>query len=94
MIRKLSLLPIAAALMAGSAFAGAGLGGSLDADAVAQAPERPSSSMMRGGAMNEKRMMESMSSDPEMRRHMATMERSMGDMSKLMRDHMSDSERP
>jgi len=100
MIRKLSLLAVVAALMVGAAFAGAGLRGSLDGDAVAQTRERPSNSMMGGGAlggkqmMDGKQMMKAMSADPEMRRHMRSMESSMDDMTKLMRDHMGATERP
>ncbi len=95
MIRKLSLLAVVAALMVGgAAFAGAGLRG-LDGDAVAQTRERPSNSMMGGKQMMDgKQMMKAMSADPEMRRHMRSMESSMDDMTKLMRDHMGAPERP
>lgn len=99
MIRKLSLLAVVAALMVGAAFTGAGLRG-LDGDAAAQTRERPSNSMMGGGAMDGrqmmdgKQMMKAMSADPEMRRHMRSMETSMDDMTKLMRDHMGATKRP
>ena len=99
MIRKLSLLAVVAALMVGAAFAGAGLRG-LDGDAAAQTRERPSNSMMSSRAMDGKQMMDgrqmmkAMSADPEMRRHMRSMESSMDEMTKLMRDHMGAPERP
>jgi hypothetical protein len=79
--------------MVGAAFAGAGLRG-LDGDAAAQTRERPSNSMMSSRAMDGKQMMKAMSADPEMRRHMRSMESSMDEMTKLMRDHMGAPERP
>jgi hypothetical protein len=99
MRRKLSLIAVAALLMVASAFAGAGLWTTLGGNASAQVRERPSAGMMdggmkAGGMMDPKMMMNAMREDPEMRRHMSKMERSMDDMTELMRKHMAAPQRP
>lgn len=87
MRRKLSLIAVAALLMVGSAFAGAGLWTALDGNASAQTRKAPTNQMTGGAMMDPKMMMKAMREDPEMRRHMSKMERSMDDMTELMREH-------
>lgn len=99
MRRKLSLIAVAALLMVGSAFAGAGLWTALDGNASAQTREAPSGGMMGGGMkgggmMDPKMMMKAMREDPVMRRHMSKMERSMDEMTELMRKHSEAPTRP